>query len=173
MCFSSSARIDFSFWREKKKFKNAHLWTSSRSRLHRQKEREREREREREILVDARTGSLFDGAVSWRLMQFVSKFLVVPRSSTDSRSRLESMVRCFHWSNASSGGIIMVDSWTYLRGDMFFFFFLPRLCGQNFDLDRQEGAGVPTTARSLSCARSFAIPVTQHALSGRQRARGS
>ena len=34
LCFSSSAHIDFSLWREKKKFKEyAHLWTSSRGQV--------------------------------------------------------------------------------------------------------------------------------------------
>ena len=33
-------------------------------------------------------------------------------------------------------------------------------CGQNVDLDREEGAGGPTIARSLSCARSFAMSVS-------------
>ena len=37
----------------------------------------------------------------------------------------------------------MVDSWTYLRGDKKLF---ALLCGQNFDLDRKDGAGGPTAA---------------------------
>ena len=32
--------------------------------------------------------------------------------------------------------------------------------GQNVDLDREEGAGGPTIAGSLSCARSFAMSVS-------------
>ena len=34
-------------------------------------------------------------------------------------------------------------------------------CGQNVDLDREEGAGGPTIARSLSCACLFAMSVTR------------
>ena len=78
----------------------------------------------------------------------------------------------FLGSNASSGGIILVDSWTYLRGDIIdvFFLFLLRLCGQNFDLDRIEGAGGLTTAGSLLCARSFVIPVSARLVAGREGA---
>ena len=38
-------------------------------------------------------------------------------------------------------------------------------CGQNVDLDREEEAGGPTTARSLSCARPFAMSVSARARS--------
>ena len=38
------------------------------------------------------------------------------------------------------------------------------VCEQNIDLDREEGAGGPTIARSLSCACSFAMSVSARSL---------
>ena len=46
--------------------------------------------------------------------------------------------------------------------------FLLRLCGQNFDLHKRDGAGGPTIAQSLSCTRLFAMPVSTHSLAGRE-----
>ena len=37
-------------------------------------------------------------------------------------------------------------------------------CGQHVDLDREEGAGGPTIARSLSCACLFAMSVSARSL---------
>ena len=42
-------------------------------------------------------------------------------------------------------------------------------CGQNVDLDREEGAGGATVARSLPCARSFAMLVSARSLVWRER----
>ena len=45
--------------------------------------------------------------------------------------------------------------------------------GPNVDLDREEGAGDPTIARSLSCARSFAMSVSARSLVWRERGRAN
>ena len=70
---------------------------------------------------------------------------------------LDCLVCRFYWSTGAAEELIN-DSETNLRGDD------PKLCysccGQNVDLDREEGAGGPTIARSLSCARSFAMSVS-------------
>ena len=47
--------------------------------------------------------------------------------------------------------------------------FCTRFCGQNVDLDREEGAGVPTIARSLSCAPSFSMSVSARSLVWKER----
>ena len=46
-------------------------------------------------------------------------------------------------------------------------------CGQNVDLDREEGAGGPTITRSLSHVRSFAMSVSARSLVWRERERES
>ena len=46
-------------------------------------------------------------------------------------------------------------------------------CGQNVHVDREEGAGGPTIARSLSYARSFAMLVSAHSLVWRERGRAN
>ena len=59
----------------------------------------------------------------------------------------------------------MVDSGTNLRGEVPKKVFLcDSCCGQNVDLDRGEGPGGPTIARSLSCACLFAMSVSPRSL---------
>ena len=73
---------------------------------------------------------------------------------------LDCLVCRFYWSTGAAEGLN--DSETNLRGDVpkkrFFLCF--SCCGQNVDLDREDGAGGPTIARSLSCARSFVMSVS-------------
>ena len=65
----------------------------------------------------------------------------------------------------------MVDSRTCLRGEIPIKFYMCVIAfsGPNVDLDREEGAGGPTIARSLSCARSFAMSVSARSLVWRER----
>ena len=73
---------------------------------------------------------------------------------------LDCLVCRFYWSTGAAEGLN--DSETNLRGDVpkKKVFLCYSCCGQNVDLDREEGAGGPTIARSLSCACSFAMSVS-------------
>ena len=107
--------------------------------------------------------------VLWRLMEkvnlLVSKFfLAVHRSSTESQSRPDYLVCRFYWSTGAAGGLSMVDSGTCLQGEFSKKNFCDSFCEQSVDLDREEGAGGPTIARSLSCARSLAMSVSARSL---------
>ena len=65
-----------------------------------------------------------------------------------------------------------MDSGICIRGEIpknVFFFVCDSFCGQNVDLEREEGAGGPTIARSLSCARSFSMLVSGRSLVWRER----
>ena len=64
---------------------------------------------------------------------------------------LDCLVCRFYWSTGAAEGLIN-DSETNLRGDVpkKSFFVCYSCCGQNVELDRDEGAGGPTIARSLS-----------------------
>ena len=78
---------------------------------------------------------------------------------------LDCLVCRFYWSTGAAEGLIMKDSGTNLRGEVPKTVFLcDSCCGQNVDLDREEGAGGPTIARSLSCACSFAMTVSARSL---------
>ena len=74
---------------------------------------------------------------------------------------LDCLVCRFYWSTGAAEGFIN-DSETNLQGDVskIKVFLCYSSCGKNVDLDREEGAGGPTIARSLSCARSFAMSVS-------------
>ena len=104
--------------------------------------------------------------------RLVSKlFFAVHRSSTYSQSRLKSLVRRFYWSNVSSGGNDhggLMDDSSPRRKDV-----LRRLCEKNFDLDRKDGAGGPTTTRdhylrSTYCACSSAVRVSTRSVYSRE-----
>ena len=114
--------------------------------------------------------------VLWRLMEkvnlLVSKlFLAVHRSS---KWIITIPPVSITWPVAFIGALEQLrdSSWWILgrlRGEIpKKFFVCDSFCGQNVDLDR-EGAGGPTIARSLSCARSFAMPVSARSLVYRER----
>ena len=79
---------------------------------------------------------------------------------------LDCLVCRFYWSTGAAVGLIMKDSGTNLRGEVpkKVIFVCDSCCGQTVDLDREEGAGGSTTARSLSCACSFAMSLSARSL---------
>ena len=118
--------------------------------------------------------------VLWRLMEKVNLLVKVVLGSTSlftvnhGPAGLDCLVCRFYWSTGAAEGPIMVDSGTCLRGKIpkkVFFLFVIAFGGPNIciDLDREEGAGGPTIARSLSCARSFAMSVSARSLVWRER----
>ena len=106
--------------------------------------------------------------VLWRLMEKVKLLLsklcvAVHRSSTELRPV------SIAWSVAFIGALEQLrDSSCVSEEKSLKKFFCNRFCGQNVDLDR-EGAGDPTVARSLSCARSFTMSVSARSLVWRER----
>ena len=154
LCFSSSARIDFSLWREKKKKNSKKKRTSGQVRVDKYCPQQSQRKRRIETGGE---GKFF----SFKVV-FGGTSLFIMNHGPAGLNCLQLMCR-FYWSTGAAEGIIMVDSRTNLRGRVpkkVFVCDRASCCGQNVDLDRDEGAGGPTIARSLSCARSFAMSVS-------------
>ena len=149
LCLSSSARIDFSLWREKKFFKeNAYLWTSSRGQVLSSTVAEKE--------TDCSTQT----TILWRLMPEKVN-LLVSKLVLALQNELEQLRDSSWWIQGH------VSEEKSLKK---FFVVCDSFCGQNVDLDR-EGAGGPTIARSLFSARtrSFAMLVSARSLVWREK----
>ena len=169
ICVSRPAHALISASGEKKKQKNfkenASLWTSSRGQVLSSTGAENE--------TDCSTQT-----VLWRLVEKVNLLVKVVLGSTSlftvnhGPASLDCYVCRFYWSTGAAQGPIMVDPGTCLRGEIpkkVFSLFVIAFGGPNIDLDREEGAGGPTIARSLSCARSFAMSVSVRSLVWRER----
>ena len=116
LCFSSSARIDFSLWREKKNKKISKKMRPS-GQVRVDKYCPRQAQRKRQICSTQTT-------VLWRLMEKVNLLVKVVLGSTSlftvnhGPAGLDCLVCRFYWSTGAAEGPIMVDSETCLRGEI-------------------------------------------------------
>ena len=156
--------------KKKKKFKeNAYLWTSSHGQVL------------SSTVAEEETDCSTQTTVLWRLMEkvnlLVSNWVVLGGTSLFKMNYVPAGLDClgcrFYWSTGAAEGLIMVDSEACLRGEIprKVFCVCDSFCGQNVNVDREEGAGGPTIRRSLSHARLFAMWVCARSLLWRERER--
>ena len=132
-----------------------YLWTSSRGQVLSSTVAEKETDRSTQTTALWRLMEKVNLLVSKLLLavHYSSKWITVPPVS-------------IAWCVAFIGALEQLRDSSMIQGpiseetSLENFFLCYSCCGQNVDLDREEGAGGPTIARSLSCARSFVMSVS-------------